>query len=363
MTKVLIYMANHRKKTNHLGRRAAAVAATGSFAALGMTGVAHADNDWSAVAQCESSGNWAINTGNGFYGGLQFTQSTWDAFKPAGAAHRADLASIQDQVAAAEATLAAQGIGAWPVCGAHIVYGGSTPGAQLPAPAPQPVVETVSAPVATQNTGCTWEWPVDAPMSQGYHGGHDGIDLAGAYGQVIVAATDGVISIAGFNNDPGGYGNYIQQEADTGESIQYGHVSEIYVSAGEYVNAGDPIGAVGSAGSSTGPHLHFRIHNGSGGVDPAAYLNANGACDTGGSQVPAAPLPAPASEEPVPADAPALPPEVTENWSIATHVVVSGDTLSAIAEVNGLDWQTLWGLNPQIADADLIYPDEVINIA
>lgn len=349
MTKVLIFMSKgqHRKKNNHMGRRVAAVAATGSFAALGVTGVAQAGNDWSGVAQCESSGNWGINTGNGFYGGLQFTQSTWDAFKPPGAAARADLATVEDQIAAAEATLQVQGVGAWPVCGAHLVYGGTTPAAESNA-------EPVSAPLATKETNCGWEWPVDAPMSQGFHSGHDGIDLAGAYGQVIVAATSGTISIAGFDNDPGGYGNYIQQEADSGESIQYGHVSEIYVSAGEYVNAGDPIGAIGSAGSSTGPHLHFRIHTGSGAVDPAAYLNENGACDTGTA-------PAPAPEPEAQPEAP-LPPEVTENWSVATHVVVSGDTLSAIAEVNGLDWQTLWGMNPQIADANLIYPDEVINI-
>ena len=70
--------------------------------------------DWDAIAQKESGGDWSINTGNGYFGGLQFTQSTWDAFKPAGAPARADLASREQQIAAAEATLAAQGPGAWP---------------------------------------------------------------------------------------------------------------------------------------------------------------------------------------------------------------------------------------------------------
>jgi phage-related protein len=70
--------------------------------------------DWDAIAQKESGGNWSINTGNGYYGGLQFSQSTWDAFKPAGAPARADLASREQQIAAAEATYAAQGAGAWP---------------------------------------------------------------------------------------------------------------------------------------------------------------------------------------------------------------------------------------------------------
>src|SRR5689334_21741381 len=91
-----------------------AVAAGATAVGLGvMASPANAStHDWSGVAQCESSGNWSINTGNGFYGGLQFTQSTWDAYKPAGAASRADLATIADQVAAAENVLVAQGIGA-----------------------------------------------------------------------------------------------------------------------------------------------------------------------------------------------------------------------------------------------------------
>lgn len=303
---------------------------------------------------CESSGNWSINSGNGFYGGLQFTQSTWDAFKPPGAAERADLASVEDQVAAAEATLEVQGIGAWPVCGAHLVYEGTTPGAESDA-------EPVSAPVGTKDTSCGWEWPVDAPMSQGFHGGHDGIDLAGSMGQVIVAATSGTISVAGFDNDPGGYGNYIQQEADSGESIQYGHVSEIYVSAGDYVQAGDAIGAIGNAGSSTGPHLHFRIHNSMGAVDPAAYLNSNGACDTGSAAVPDEPAPEPAPA-PAPEPGPTVPNEPVEGDS---HTVVEGDTLSDIAAVNGLTWQDLLGIGDnaqQFEDPNLIYPGEVVDL-
>jgi LysM repeat protein len=81
--------------------------------------------DWSGVAQCESSGNWAANTGNGFYGGLQFTQSTWNAFGGQAYASRADLATPAQQIAIAEKVEAGQGIGAWPVCGKYL-SGGST---------------------------------------------------------------------------------------------------------------------------------------------------------------------------------------------------------------------------------------------
>lgn len=73
--------------------------------------------NWDAVAQCESGGNWHINTGNGFYGGLQFTYSTWLGYGGGAYAPRADLATREQQIAIAERVLAGQGIGAWPVCG------------------------------------------------------------------------------------------------------------------------------------------------------------------------------------------------------------------------------------------------------
>jgi resuscitation-promoting factor RpfA len=70
--------------------------------------------NWDAVAQCESGGNWHINTGNGYYGGLQFTLSTWAA--NGGSGNPAN-ASREEQIRVAENVLASQGIGAWPVCG------------------------------------------------------------------------------------------------------------------------------------------------------------------------------------------------------------------------------------------------------
>ncbi|GGQ97193.1 hypothetical protein GCM10010195_61340 [Kitasatospora griseola] len=71
---------------------------------------------WDKVAQCESGGNWSINTGNGFYGGLQFTSSTWAAFGGTAYAAQANLATKAQQIAVAEKVLASQGPGAWPVC-------------------------------------------------------------------------------------------------------------------------------------------------------------------------------------------------------------------------------------------------------
>lgn len=71
---------------------------------------------WDAVAACESGGNWATNTGNGFYGGTQTMQQTWRAYGGLAYAARADLASRAQQIVVNERILAGQGWGAWPAC-------------------------------------------------------------------------------------------------------------------------------------------------------------------------------------------------------------------------------------------------------
>ena len=82
--------------------------------ALGA-GAANADSvNWDAVAACESGGNWAINTGNGYYGGLQFSPGTWSSNGGSGMPHQA---SRSEQIRVAENVLRTQGIGAWPSCG------------------------------------------------------------------------------------------------------------------------------------------------------------------------------------------------------------------------------------------------------
>jgi resuscitation-promoting factor RpfB len=75
---------------------------------------------WEALASCEAGGNWAINTGNGFYGGVQFDQNTWERNGGLRYAPRADLATREEQLAIAEVTRARQGWGAWPVCSARL---------------------------------------------------------------------------------------------------------------------------------------------------------------------------------------------------------------------------------------------------
>lgn len=86
----------------------------------GVASAADAGHNWDAVANCESGGDWKINTGNGYYGGLQFSQSTWQAYGGAAHAERADLATKAQQIAIAEKLVAEQGAGAWPHCGSYL---------------------------------------------------------------------------------------------------------------------------------------------------------------------------------------------------------------------------------------------------
>ena len=130
-------------------RLSAVAAATGLATLAGVTAASSAQAasgaTWDAVAACESGGNWSINTGNGYYGGLQFAQSTWEGFGGTAYAARADLASREQQIAIAEKTLAVQGPGAWPVCS---VRAGLTAGSPAPeAPAPAPAEQSEPAPV------------------------------------------------------------------------------------------------------------------------------------------------------------------------------------------------------------------------
>ncbi|MCO4273125.1 transglycosylase family protein [Pseudarthrobacter sp. HLT3-5] len=129
-------------------RRGVAVAAISAAGlALSVT-AANAATDgatWDSLAQCESGGNWATNTGNGYSGGLQFSASTWAAYGGTGSA--AD-ASREQQIAVAEQVQASQGWGAWPSCAAELgLSGGGGTTAVTPQSAPVQSVPVESAPV------------------------------------------------------------------------------------------------------------------------------------------------------------------------------------------------------------------------
>ncbi|MEU6089221.1 transglycosylase family protein [Streptomyces sp. NPDC047085] len=131
-------------------RAIALVGVTGAVVAAPLMAAGNASaataSEWDKVAQCESGGNWSINTGNGYYGGLQFSASTWAAYGGTAYASRADLATKQQQITVAEKVLAAQGKGAWPVCGTGL---SSTPYSGTAAPSSK---TTSSSSTTTRST-------------------------------------------------------------------------------------------------------------------------------------------------------------------------------------------------------------------
>ncbi|MBM7367497.1 transglycosylase family protein [Gordonia hydrophobica] len=114
----------HAKQTTNtktFAKIAVTAGIIGGGAGATLLGTGHAsaatDAEWNQVAQCESGGNWAINTGNGYQGGLQFSPSTWAAHGGTQYAPSADQATREQQIAIGERVLANQGKGAWPTCG------------------------------------------------------------------------------------------------------------------------------------------------------------------------------------------------------------------------------------------------------
>ena len=151
------YTGRHRAATPSSAPKTAVkvVLAGTAFSAAGLAlapaANAAPDSDWDRLAQCESGGNWAINTGNGYQGGLQFSPSTWAAYGGTQYAPTANQATREQQIAIAEKTLAGQGWGAWPACSAKLgLNSAPTPrdlSAPKPAPAPRPHADT-AAPAA-----------------------------------------------------------------------------------------------------------------------------------------------------------------------------------------------------------------------
>jgi hypothetical protein len=122
----MAYEPRHRAQTSRRPVRTTAVAVTAVAAVAAPVSSTFTSADaatgrtWDALARCESGGNWHINTGNGYYGGLQFSGGTWLAYGGAKYAARADLASREEQIAIAEKVLKGSGWGAWPACSARL---------------------------------------------------------------------------------------------------------------------------------------------------------------------------------------------------------------------------------------------------
>ena len=173
-------MARYRGKHRSAGRTAARVALTGAVIAtpfaVALPANAAPESTWDAGAQCESTGNWHINSGNGYYGGLQFSASTWAAYGGTQYTSNAASASREQQIAVAERVLQAQGPGAWPVCSkkAGLTRGGL-----------QHQDVSASAKVETRKTETKKTTPkVETRPSAGAHGGQYTVQIGDTLGKI-----------------------------------------------------------------------------------------------------------------------------------------------------------------------------------
>ncbi len=175
------YIGRHRKPSKVgaalLRTMAGGVAVVVPALALAAPASAAMDSTWDSVAQCESSGNWSINTGNGYFGGLQFSQSTWDEYGGGAYASRADLATRSQQIVIAEKTLAGQGWGAW-TCAAIV---GATGGVDLrnsAVPADNSSTPASTTPASTTSASTTSASTTSASTTSASAGSSSGADAA-----------------------------------------------------------------------------------------------------------------------------------------------------------------------------------------
>ncbi|WEH33848.1 transglycosylase family protein [Streptomyces sp. AM 4-1-1] len=207
-----------------------AAGVTGSAIAIPLLGAAGAHaadaTTWDRVAECESGGMWSADLGNGYYGGLQFSQETWESYGGRAYAPRADLASRSQQISVAEKVLDAKGPQAWPSCApiAKLTKGGAAPGVD-PGNAPSPGATKTAEPGAGRagggsssaddaGTGVDSDAP-DAPSASGTPGAGTGAsagpgssDPSGAASATTPSAdgaTDGTTGgVTGGTTDPSG---------------------------------------------------------------------------------------------------------------------------------------------------------------
>lgn len=355
----LRYRGRHRKPSGS-GTTLAKTALAGAVVSAPLVNAGQAsaapDNVWDRVAQCESGGNWAINTGNGFQGGLQFTPSTWRSFGGSQFASSANRASREEQIAVAEKVLAGQGWGAWPVCSSKAGARGSSatqrtvtartpakvggkapakppakaqqsprhaaPEVPAPRPAPDaPVVPAVQPPVPAAP-------PSIAPL------------LAAAT-QPATAPTPALTALPRTQPPPAAPAPAVA--APNGPS------------AGGLLAVAPPAAGVLPAPAAPAP-AHAPA--------PAAQAPAP-AVQAPVAQAPARPAApaqaAPAQAAPAPATAPAPSAPATSR----TYLVRPGDTLSGIAtreQVSG-GWEAIYQANrTALRDANLIRPGQQLNL-
>lgn len=339
-------MAKHHSMTG-----AALAGTAGAVVALLSTG-AQADaasvTTWDKVAKCESGGNWSINTGNGYYGGLQFSPSTWAAYGGRRFAVRADLASRAAQIAVAERVLAAQGPGAWPVCGPR--SGLARGGAAAPVSA-QSVLRAKAAPVAGTSIAARAVAYARSALGRPYVYGATGPRAFDCSGLTQAAWRAAGVSIP--RTSGAQWASLVRVDASAvraGDIVVYagaGHVA-LYIGGGQIIEAPRPGKAVQVAPWRSGWYASNFV----------GVVRPSGASVAVQHAVPKA-KPKTAEAAPVKEGDVPLPPAARGRYTVR-----HGDTLSAIARAHGFpDWRVLYAANTdRVHDADLIFPGQVLRI-
>jgi len=321
---------------------------------------------WDRVAACESSGNWHINTGNGYYGGLQFTSGTWAAYGGKTYASRADLATKAQQITIAEKVLNGQGPGAWPVCSvkAGLSRGGPAPRLSVRSE-PKAAPATKAAPASPKVSVTAGARAASFARTMiGVHyllggNGLSGIDCSVLPSQAWLHAGVHIPRIA---NDQWHHLPRVSLSSlRAGDIIAFGYSSSyanhvgIYAGGGMVIDTSShrPGGGVGiqSLKSRTGGGSWHAL----GAVRPAGKT-------TSVTQKAAPKWAHPHTESAPVSPAPAAP---VQQASAITHTVVPGDTLWHIAQLYDVQggWPEIFAANlDRIQDAHWIFPGQVINI-
>ena len=202
--------------------------------------------------------------------GLVYTVQVGDTLDSVAAAEKIDPTAIMDANGLTDTNL---------IVGQVLVLPGAK-GDPIPTPKPtrRPSSGSGGSGVAPQYNGGTWRWPVVGGgnyISQYFHYGHYGIDIAASYGTPVVAALAGTVEYAGWASTGCGYTVYIRHSATM--YTMYCHSSAVLVHVGQTVAKGQQIARIGSSGDATGPHCHFSVsigypfHSGSYFVNPLRY--------------------------------------------------------------------------------------------
>jgi len=348
----------HRREKNR--KRALATAAvltaTTTFPVIVATQDASAASisTWDKVAACESTNNWHINTGNGYYGGLQFSQSTWAAYGGTKYAARADLATKQQQINIAEKVLASQGPGAWPVCSvrAGLTKGGAS--AYKAAPKAAQKVASKAAPAIPKSAPSTKSSTPKgdkasafaiAQIGDKYLWGGNGPNRWDCSGLTSGAWRSVGVSIPRTADAQWKKLKRVSLNSlKPGDLIAFGYSSSYANHIGIYVGNGYLVDTASKYGGGVGKgKLSARTGGGSwkilGAVRPVPYTGTT-----------ATPKPAPKPTEP-------------KGGKGAEYTVRSGDTLSKIAIAHGTKggWQAIYAENKSVIgdNPNLIYPKQV----